>query len=483
MAILNLKKNLSKGLRQEDRNSVDNLGFVSLINLQPTVHGLTTVDVPDDSWFKSLSEPWPFPQVWRMKDGKIIVAGQTTIWELNRSTLVFEVLITDLPKGGGWHITDMFKTWAATNGVCVVSHANGHTDVHTAPVVQSCVEFQERGFWGGFDGSSDPFYMSKADKKYQPGVAMSSPLPSYYVSWSSVLGGDLFEYFRESIRSGSHLKRFGHDSNQVLEYLERGDSGGGAIKFLTTVRKMMAIGIGNQANLVVYGDDGIAMLSPMIDPSPTMSIQHLSNLGINSRSAVSSDNNRSHLFVDGDGNLWLLGNDKKLEKKGYKEFISTSGEVVVSHDPIMNQFFITDGVKGFVFNEFGLAEISQMPSAMQRIDNSLMAPLKYTSVATGEVSMKTDTMLMEDSDIKTFTQVGANYRNLKNVFAAFEARIHPGADWVSTEWFAANDNGISYPRITGVDVRVKVKGEVEDTLKVAVIDNLWVTYQTMGDRS
>lgn len=147
--------------------------------------------------------------------------------------------------------------------------------------------------------------------------------------------------------------------------------------------------------VIVYGTFTTYKMTPVEKPAPTFGVKELFHEGINNPLAVGGDLHK-HLVVDKTGCLHLItatqggAEDKSL---GYEEFLyplvqgadiaNKRNLVSVVYNSEMDEFYISNGRTGYIFNDNGLTETCKHITSMfsykdaQISDGDITFPLTF----------------------------------------------------------------------------------------------------------
>lgn len=217
--------------------------------------------------------------------------------------------------------------------------------------------------------------------------------------------------------------------------------------------------------VISYGSNGIAALIPYTSPTPTYGYKHLADFGIAGPAAVAGDENK-HIFVNEFGDLWRLKNDLSLEKLGYSEYIAPlltsqydSGaggyKIVVSHDTLLDDFYISNGVKTYLLTEDGLSEIKLWhPTSLFREKGVLYGVTTAGSSTAG--SLASDTLDLGIRGIKLISslEIGGDATSLE---AGVDYRYASGNAYSSGLYKPVTRTGQVMPLTGGVDFKIKLR--------------------------
>jgi hypothetical protein len=145
-----------------------------------------------------------------------------------------------------------------------------------------------------------------------------------------------------------------------------------------------------------------------------------------------------------------------LERLGYQEFLSPLENVVVSYTPDEEEFYISDGVVGYILTPWGLGQCHQLVSTVERInsevegifgdDGDIEYRIETDIVDLGYRGQKTIQVLEHGMRSPWPARAGAGWRNDSNEFV--DAGLRP-----------LNDQGIVTRPISGVEFRLKFEAD------------------------
>ena len=222
-----------------------------------------------------------------------------------------------------------------------------------------------------------------------------------------------------------------------------------------TVLKILPLG----NNLIVYGDNGISALTPILEPVPTFGLRDISReFGIISRGSAGGDE-RGHTFVNEAGYLYSLSPDLQLKRLGYRKFFTgfSSTETTVNHNPDENEFYISDGSNSYILTEAGLGEAAERIISLVTKDGVLSGVIETQGVATGQLII--DIGNFGTAAIKSIENVHVNYFGSATVTVAIDYRYDRTSAFTRTAFFPVNKEGMSFPKISGIDFKLIFKAD------------------------
>lgn len=372
----------------------------------------------------TVAPSWPFPQVFRLAGASTVALLDTTGYEVDEndwsaSALTVKDIVSGLDdtitSGGVWHMCDMGKAWMAFNGSCIVFRPSLETMLAAESEVTYVVDSSQlsantgcfhNGRWlmGGLHSSDfwtsdwETFWATYAGAR--AGVVTSVPMAENMVYWSLVGGGDLFALFQQSYGEDGYLDSgHGSDSPLVFDWLMRGDSGFMPMPWKGAVLAMKPLGRG----IAVYGEGGVSVLTPIIDPMPGYGLTEVSRVGIYDRGSVCGDKD-GHIFMDVDGKMWGIDSSFQMKELGYEEFTEDfdGGEMCACFEPRHGEYYFSDGSTTLVFGRYGAYEAQFAPTAFEYDGSSAKAVLGWINANRKRTLYMSD-VLGGDGNRKTLT--------------------------------------------------------------------------------
>lgn len=201
--------------------------------------------------------------------------------------------------------------------------------------------------------------------------------------------------------------------------------------------------------VVVYGEKGVAFLTGVKSPAPTLGLKEIAKLNMASPEAADGGL-KWQVVVDSIGYLWFVTKDG-AERVGYKDALSTLtlSDVVVRYDGSMDRVFISDGDKCFIMTSEGMTQVYQVPSGVGTYQD------------TGYFIGVEDT---EDYMLKV-GPFDFGYNGLKTVYTVesdtgdkVEIEVLANGSFTPVKSVPLNDVGIGTPVVAGKSFMVVVTG-------------------------
>lgn len=475
-------ESLKKGLRR-DKNKGRGLDELSECkNMVPTPIGLVSPTTLTRV-FSGETIEHPFPQLMKGRSTHLFgwKSGIYTVdpsdWSktlepsFNPTTEASETITV----GGPWHRADFYDAYFLFNGVCNVFKTNrnamtGGSEklyVNKTISVNTGCNFMESLVIGGFDPSNfwtsawTTFWTGLADDNAHGIDTSSLDMKSNFVFWSCPGGGGtLFPLLEtlgeEGYTTGSYYKDGTANRDFILDWIKREDGYDWApVPWKGTVQKLLPLG----KNLIVYGDEGIAVMRRVTSPISTFSMERIADFGIPSRGAAGGSD-EGHVFIDTTGKLWSIHPNLELKRHGYSEFFAPmmGREIIIERSDEAKESYVCDGTKCYVMRDGGglYEQTDALPTSVMFFDGG------HEYIGQGDVSTtmtaKTMPFDMGFSPQKTITQIDLFYNNLTSVKARVWYRYEKGGSWVALPWQSVNDFGVVNPNIAGIEFQVEVTG-------------------------
>jgi hypothetical protein len=427
-------------------------GYVPYFSLLPaiTISGGGSLDMTVD---------WPFPQIWQTDTG---------LWIGTRAGL-YQVVFT----ASVWTATlraSATVTWPWTIADCPMFpvFASGDTFVYYDYDTSAWITYTGLNSGGTHWSTSWKPPIATTFHKGQivtvgSITATTAPSDSRVIRWSEI---GAFRFLGKTATAHKNEAGFAYapvdDKEMLLRALPLGD------------------------NIIVYGTFACYSMKPVIHPAPTFGIDAVRAIGIANPLAVGG-NDKKHLLVARDGTLWLwaIAKDKvsvsALEKVGYSEYLSVMqrdidmstghGIVSVVYNEQEDEFYISDGVTGFIYTEDGLTETGKMFTSMVDYTNAMVTALSdfsyISNVPLGvfiekdeeSIVLQTDILDQGMSAIKMIetVEILGTLPEGAQVEVMVEMRATRDVPFRSTQWLRCNRSGTCSPVVSGSELRVNVR--------------------------
>ena len=227
---------------------------------------------------------------------------------------------------------------------------------------------------------------------------------------------------------------------------------------------------------VVYGSNGITLMTPVSSPAPTFSFRDLSYIGLLSKDAVCGTE-FIHYFIDAKYQLWKL-TAEGLTRLDFSEFLKVLVQPSLYYDEYIKHVLISDSEHGFILAEDrlgdGYANLSGYvyESGSLRVASPKLIELEPLSLTTdildfGRRSQKTLTNVQVGTDVPEWIEIAYDYRyDLKEEFRC-------------TRWVRLNKEATAYLTCAGIEFRIKLRSR---RLAQFDIDYLNISFKTTDQR-
>ncbi len=211
--------------------------------------------------------------------------------------------------------------------------------------------------------------------------------------------------------------------------------------------------------VIGYSSKGIIAMVPVAEPAATYGFKRLLDVGLINRGAVSG-NEFVQVFVGEDYILRRI-TSQGIEELGYQHLMEelTAGDIIVSFDPSLKDFYISDGEKTFLLSPNGLSELPQHPSAVWRRNKSTYclpaAVDDYDPLITSEVfnmgygGQKTIATIETDAKHADGGEAGVGY-------------TYDQDKWTTSEYLPLNNQGIATVAVAGNEFRFSLSFDSVD---------------------
>lgn len=211
---------------------------------------------------------------------------------------------------------------------------------------------------------------------------------------------------------------------------------------------------------VVYGEGGIAMMSPsdLRSVAVTFGFKLMSEVGILSKYAVCG-NDKNHFALNKKGELIQISGEG-LKVLGYAEFLlpmSWQGTpIVMTYDEMNQRVYITNGQIGYVYTPQGL---TQGPKNLTSVMSS-MGEVTVASPSTVErplLEITTETIDFGSRDKKSLYQLTVSTYCPEALSFAVSYRNKITEDFQTTDWDTFDYKGEGFVSLSAVEFRIHLK--------------------------
>lgn len=421
---LTLEDGLRTGLRKHHRNPRNSEALLRALNIKATEEGAEAF-APFSELFPQAVSDWPFPQVVEGVEYSFLItrdgiAESFKIYKIEGDyslTFLYEAADSVFGTHGGmFEIVDYGPWFLMTNGA-VMLRFDIDGDVFTVmkynddiPRVAHVCDFNGQivacnvtSDWHDCDTSS--------------------------IIWSEIGAAD----FNPTLKNTSGFRR-------------RMPQGGVA----HGVRKL-------GKSVIVYSAKQIAELIPVIEPAPTFGINPILGVGVAGPNTIAGDEH-VHVFIDKYGWLYKM-EPKKLDRLGYKEFMIAMDieNVVITHHPEENEFYISDGTTCYLLYGRDLTEVHQCPTSIAYINGEVGAIVKDTG--NKEVYILYDIIDFNFRPLKSIStiEVGMDMKEGVKAEVSVFWKSKKQKNFAQTQWVPLNDQGIASLVISGTDFKIALR--------------------------
>lgn len=509
MPVFTIQEGLSLGLRDDARNERNGQKLVQLDDLIATRFGLRQVPVvthPVTS--PTLSMSWPHPQIMNGQFNKLLM-GKTTIHQMNTASygtataLTYEATGDAAPatSSNPWELASFAENvWFATNitnlAYCIPSNGTPAT---------KCEIIQASGKWGcnslanhngrlvlGGVAGTLPSTLSAffaewlaMDHSEHVTVQEGQTLGTNCLVYSEMGGGardvPFFAFMSMFHKKGGSTADAAPTAAVLGLIKTRFDEG--AIGFYPLRSEgaiVRLLPLGN--NLVAYTTSGVYLCryteAGYID-------EEVLNIGVRYAGHVGG-NEREHLFITQQNDLYRWREGQGIEKLNYAEYISTmtAASVVICHDPDEGYFTIADGTRCFTLTLTGFAKTDCIiPSSLARLQNYTgLAGTPINEAGTVPASLTTDLFDGGYRSVHEITYVNiATAETGTNDWAievGWRMNKHDAITWTTAIDF--DDRGKARVNVSGIEFQIRLTAD--DRTKVD-LDRIDIEFRDGGKRS
>lgn len=216
-------------------------------------------------------------------------------------------------------------------------------------------------------------------------------------------------------------------------------------------------------SLFVMGDGGYGTLTPVTSgPLSSYRFFQLGAPGMIRQGMIAGDY-RGYVFVNHLFELVIVSADGKVERLGYSEFIEplfedTTG-VNLSFDRLKQRWFISNSTRCFCLNTYGLFEVTQLITGLAEFAEFQFATeVEIAGDFDPQWAFTTSAFDFGHRGLKSLevVETGLQTENDYNVGVSY---LYNKGVWREKPLTRANAEGLTFPRVTAVDFKLKVTGE------------------------
>jgi len=426
-------------------------GYTPNVKAFPPIYavgGVTLLDTTID---------WPFPQIFHTDSG-LYMGNKTGLYVLEYT-------------GGKWIGTAITSTvythgitwpWTLANSPLFPVFASGDCFVYYD---------YDNTYWAvwnkTYDGEtregsrwSDEWYQPVAACAFKGQIitcgattATTSPSQSRIVRWTEI---GAFDFLGKTANARKNTAGFTYAPTDDGEILLR----------CLPIKNMV----------IIYGTFSTFALVSVDRPVATFEIRPLKGVGIGNPLAVGGNLDK-HLMIDRFGYLWMVtytpgvvgGGHSEMKRLGYSEYFADSvGDVSVVYNNMEDEFYIGDGRRSFLYNDFGLTEIGKCVTSFVDLKNSQITNQNdveniYNDPAgfirplpEQEFYYSTDILDFNLSAIKTIesVEIGGSFGLKTTAEVMVQWRNDKRGSFRDTPWKRCSPEGFVAPLVSGVEVKV-----------------------------
>lgn len=481
-----IQKSFVNGLRPDDRTPVGAPYLEYCANLKPTEFGLVSPEIVTDPL--GLTVAHPYPQILRGESVTLKASGTSLalVDESDWTTTPISVTGT-INAEGPWQMASFHDLYVLSNGhslVWQIPSNDGNAISNAANFAMTVLNHNDRLIMGGFREANTWFSGTRWGKVFsawretQAEYKFSHEDMAFggqWIVWSELGGGSDDVPFLTLLAAMGYLGNTIFDKFEeiIITRIEQRKIGMCRLRSPGYVLRCEALG----NTIAAFSANSVSRLTP--NENNGYDEEEVAEIGIAGRGACSTGPN-SLVFVDTNRNLWRWNAGENPSRLGYKEYLPTGGgELIISYDPVEQDYWITDGAYCYVLTRTGLGgPMDVRPTSLFRDgDGALIGVSDHPSSFIAEFRTVASNMNRRDS--KKCVSLNISAEDLTAGVGRVDWRVNMNSDYVSSPWKAVNYQGVSWPNVSFVDGKFSVKGSASSTTK---IDSMDVRFQAEGRR-
>ncbi|HSW63347.1 MAG TPA: hypothetical protein VLH56_08560 [Dissulfurispiraceae bacterium] len=462
---------LSLGLRGQWWQGGNEPGMLELVNLMPTRSGLAALPdiLPLVLPAESLLQDGHLQ--WHSVPGSSLLIQGNNLWKMKHGKWV--LLWESLPQSEKpWKLIPVGRDWVLLGEYGAVVSKNETIAHYDSPGVTCGDVYMNRLVLGGFDGTEQDYTFAPDVRHINWNAHFDLPENAL---WYSSPGGDVTRLWKEGALN-------------VLEESEQNSSGMLVIPDIGRIIQILPM----RRVLAVYGERGAVLVRAIVEPQPALAVVQGIQLEVELVDALAVCRNRhgQHLIVTREGTLALLDEEEGLKYLGWQEqFSRLTPPIKTFYDPIYNAVYFSDRTLCYVLVEGRLCQSSRVVQSLSRqthlvgiYDDAPALP------EANEFGFLFEALDFGSREYKTINYIEVGYSDLMGYDRWMTGDVQPpeiavevrseNGDWISSDWALLNDAGVGYPRMSGVEFRVKMRGTLPN--RRGKINSIHVYYDQGG---
>lgn len=246
-------------------------------------------------------------------------------------------------------------------------------------------------------------------------------------------------------------------------------------------------------NIVVYGRQGISVLTPVGSPAATYGQTQLDAFGIPYATCVAG-NKSVHYFVDTAGELWQLKASGSLTPLGGQRLIQPlvmAAHTVVTYHPRRDEVYVSGEYYHYVHTRQGWGGPNYVPlSGAQyfkpadiRSGGMAVVPVRSLAYPLDECGFATDIINFNQVSQKTTQWIEVQCsRASDNMQAAIDYRYSNSGNFLRTDFVDFNPEGAAYLPVAGTEFRIIVRMENPTMVEIDKMRVRWKPTDRRFDR-
>lgn len=422
--------------------------------------------------YLDMSIDWPFPQVWQTDSG-IYIGKRDGIYKVALSAGVWTATkIASCTTNWPWTLANCPLYPVFASGDCFVYY-----DYDTTQWIAYTGSNTSGSLWNSSWKApvSVLFHLGQI-LTVGANVATTSPSDSRVVRWSEI---GAFRFLGQTATVERNEAGFLHGGIDDAEILLR------------------ALSLGKR--VIVYGTFSCFSMRPVESPAPAFAVDSIRNIGIVNPLAVGGTDSK-HLLVARDGTIWMVTLDQysnvQMESVGFSEYFADMQAIVdmsrgigivnVVYNHTEEEFYISDGIESFIFNDNGLTRCSKNITSLLNYENAMVTgatqfeyiadtPYAIYSSSGEGTTIQTDILDLGMNAIKTIETIElmGTLPEYGVVEVMIETRVDRSSPFRSTKWVRCNKSGVASPIVAGVELRVNVRSSKADGLALEGLRLWW----------
>lgn len=480
----NLYDHLTSGLVPLDTKVVNAPYWSTLTNVRVkdnvlTTHYSPTPTITDTALTAAgITKSYPFPQLITLKSINLLCC-ETSIYTVSNTGVIGSALtfynlsdeVVTISSGGGvWEAAEYQDVVYLTNGQTLIWKTSWNTAAHwylteSGPVPSTIVRDRMRVVMGGF---ADTFWSSEWQSLWTtwmatlPTTAFPLTQPGMNGLVWSTLGHGIMPFLSvddavSGIDDPTISAQAGYTINTPASYFEllRASNGISTTRTSGDVYTIKRLG----DSLVVYGSEGVEIMSAVAEPIPTYSFsESVLDTPAASRASV-CEGRLENIMVAEDGTIYSITNQGPT-KLGFSSYIAPllDSTFAILYNKVEREYYLQNSMASYCLRDGNLSKMDKIVYATSAKLGDI-----YTEESSSDVfEAVTSWMNFGVQDIKQLRVVELSTEGIEDLRVGVDVKVNLSGSTIEGSYVYGSPEAVFWPNISGAELRIKLTGTLSE---------------------